>query len=90
MNEPAALKWACDDAPAVVPVAKLILIALARHADENGQGQLPSDETIADFALTDEYEIPEWLDALSDVVTIGEDRRFALHLPAHETAEGQS
>lgn len=79
-----ALEWA-SGAAAITPIERLVLVLLATHADEQGQGVLPDDQAIADFILCDDADqVPVWLAVVAEAhlsVTINADRTFVLGLP---------
>lgn len=76
-----ALTWAIEDAPDVPPHLVSSLIALANHADRNGRGAYPSQETVADYTRKSPRQAKRDLDDLQSrgLIRPG-DQRFVAHV----------
>jgi hypothetical protein len=76
-----AITWALEDAPDVPPHLVSVLLGLANHADRNGRGSYPSQETLADYARKSPRQAKRDLDDLQErgLIRPG-DQRFVLHV----------
>lgn len=71
-----ATLWALDQAPVNDPTEKLILIAMADWANDDGQGVWPSVETISRRAVCDARTVQRKLRALETAGLIQKDTEF--------------
>lgn len=78
-----ACVWVLEDAPDLPKHLFATLMGLANHADENGRGAYPSQETLAWYGRKDERSVRRDLDQLEEIGLISKgDQRLVLHLPA--------
>jgi hypothetical protein len=76
-----AISWAIEDAPDVPPHLVSTLIGLANHADRNGRGAYPSQETLSHYNRKTERQTKRDLDDLQSLGLIRQgDQRFVLHV----------
>lgn len=78
-----AMTWALRDAPDVPSHAVAVLIGLANHANELGQGAFPSQKLLGKYARKLERQVRKDLSALEEMGLIRRgDQRLVAHIPA--------
>lgn len=74
--------WVLEDCPDLPKHLVATMIGLANHADRDGKGAYPSQETLAWYTRKDERSVRRDLDQLEELKLIRKgDQRMVLHLP---------